>query len=363
MCFTVLGALFGMTSDLPSRYFDGYIDGIVNGAICGWVIDPENPDRPVTVCIKVNNRFVGRSCAIHYRSELVERFGTRGLHGIVFALDPEVLSAHHLKIEIIADNGLPLSNKSSGYLTTRVGGRGIPPPKTGPTALFLHIPKTGGTAFRSMVRKNLFFSERLLIYDDPPGIPVEKFCLLTESQLKQFRLIYGHFFFGLHEYMPEQCRYVTVLRDPVRRFISHYFNHVRRYQIDRAHLNPGGLPPSEEFDNLMVRYISGGHPATGEVSSRHLHRAVRNLDRYFDFIGIAEDLSTWTDLQAYFGFEGEMGRENVGEYDASEFDVEPWKSHLIHISAYDIELYRYAQKLAQDRQKIAATKLTLRQTA
>jgi hypothetical protein len=319
------------------------------------VIDHRDPDRLVTVCIKINGRRAGRVCAVHNRDDVAGLLNTKGRHGIAFRLPPQYRSAKRLKIEIIADNGLPINNLSYRFFQDGIDGKSLPQDRTGPQVLFLHIPKTAGTAFRTMVRKSLFGSERLLIYPEPPGIPPEMVCMLPESQLKQFRIIYGHFFFGLHEQLPDTCRYITVLRDPVRRLISHYFHHLRRGGIspDSVSFDLQGAPPSEEFDNLMVRLISGEHLEVGKVTSRTLHHAVRNLDRFFDFVGIQEDPETWTELQSHLGLKGEMRQENVGVYDASLFETPARMAHLKRMTAYDQELYRYAQKLAKDRRAAA----------
>jgi hypothetical protein len=348
---------------MDSRYFHGYIDGVLRGEIRGWVVDPKAHSRAVTVCIKVNNRLLARVCACHYRPDVAAMFGTHGRHGIMFRLPEKLRKIHGLMIEVISDNGFPIGNRSNRYDNGQYqeDSRHNPTDRRGPMKVLMHLPKTGGTAFGTLLRRSLSQTERLLIYPDAPGIPPEWIYLLTEAQWNQYKCVYGHFFFGIHENIPVECRYATVLRHPVKRVISHYFHYQRRRLSQPGHVPSWkteeeyapfelrGRPPSEEFDNLMVRMISGQHPGVGEVTQKHLYRAIRNLDRYFDFVGVMEEPQTWGELQAHMCISGEMKRENVGDYDPGPFESDEWTAHLTRMNAYDLELYRYAQQLAAER--------------
>jgi len=62
-----------------------------------------------------------------------------------------------------------------------------------PTLLFMHIPKTAGTALRETILNNYKRSEIAYIYPDPPGFPVHNLRDLPLCQRAQFRLVVGHF--------------------------------------------------------------------------------------------------------------------------------------------------------------------------
>jgi len=86
--------------------------------------------------------------------------------------------------------------------------------------VFLHIPKTGGHSFRQLAVEA--FGEQS-IFDANTLNEVTRFIQLPENEQRAYRCIFGHMPYGLHEYIQPPCKYFTVLRDPVDRFISDYF--------------------------------------------------------------------------------------------------------------------------------------------
>ena len=88
--------------------------------------------------------------------------------------------------------------------------------------LFMHIPKTAGTSIRSLLESPFAAHERAYLYNESWGISLEAFRNLPNKEKEQFRLVCGHFNFGVHEWMPQEARYITILRDPVERVISLY---------------------------------------------------------------------------------------------------------------------------------------------
>ena len=57
---------------------------------------------------------------------------------------------------------------------------------------------------------------------------------LSNSKRQQLKYVWGGPFFGLHDYLPGECIYVTFLRDPVERVVSEY-NFVRQVSDHEAH--------------------------------------------------------------------------------------------------------------------------------
>ena len=76
---------------------------------------------------------------------------------------------------------------------------------------------------------NYKHSQVAYLYPHPPGFLVSDLGLLPLEQRARFRLVMGHFQYGIHEFLPQEYTYVTIVRDPVERVISHY-NYLRQTQ-------------------------------------------------------------------------------------------------------------------------------------
>ena len=127
---------------------------------------------------------------------------------------------------------------------------------------------------------------------------------LDPAALAECRVFKGHMPFGLHELLPEPSRYITFLREPVRRVLSHYRMAIRKnqlpadHQIDpsRADWNLGAFPAlGRSFDNGQTRMLAGAclRLPFGACREEHLQLAKRHVDTHFDFVGLTErfDLS------------------------------------------------------------------------
>jgi len=84
--------------------------------------------------------------------------------------------------------------------------------------IFLHIPRTGGTTFRDILER--FYHPKNVI-EIKKFIESEKIIkTLTKEEQSKIKLIKGHLNFGIHEWIDGECKYITFLRDPIKRIIS-----------------------------------------------------------------------------------------------------------------------------------------------
>jgi hypothetical protein len=120
------------------------------------------------------------------------------------------------------------------------------------------------------------------------------------------RAVSGHITFGLHDRLPPDARYITILRDPVERTLSQYYFHVRPHaeagKAARRDLAPPWLPPpSSELtleecltergyipDNLQTRMLCGLVSPYDPLPPRALEQALHNLRERFAFVGTTE---------------------------------------------------------------------------
>ena len=155
--------------------------------------------------------------------------------------------------------------------------------------VFLHIPKTGGVTLRRALKWK--YPSRLL-YEESLSKPLEALEQVPLSERANARVISGHLHYGVHEWIPQECEYITVLREPVARVISSY-----HYILgDQGHWLHADLvqsdAPWEKFlqseptvDNHQTRMISGR--GGGELARAPepldrdaLDEAKRNLERF-----------------------------------------------------------------------------------
>src|SRR5262245_36435984 len=163
------------------------------------------------------------------------------------------------------------------------------------TLLFLHVPKAAGISLSQMIRRRYRRQEIYHIrwrrwspvFSSYRGTPAG-FCALSEKERAHFRLILGHFNFRLHEQVPGAASYITVLRNPIERFLSQFAhaNLLRRQQDANAKpltLEEFCLLP-ERTDNLQARMLCG-EDNTAVTPGQILARARENLERWFRVVG------------------------------------------------------------------------------
>jgi len=151
--------------------------------------------------------------------------------------------------------------------------------------IFVHIPKASGTTISKLLRR--WFEPRE-IYE--VGTKAREEDATELRRLPKPRLILGHAAFGLHEALHEPATYVTVLRDPVSRLISHY-HYAGRTPMHPLHqrIRNGELTlcdVARRLPNLQTRYIGG--LVQGNPTEQTLEQAKANIDRHFGIAGLAE---------------------------------------------------------------------------
>ena len=234
------------------------------------------------------------------------------------------------------------------------------------TLVFLHLPKTGGTALRTSLLEAFDPSATALIYPGGEldgGMTVEHFRGLPEDQRTRMRLVIGHVRFGIHESIPGPSQYTILLRDPVDRIVSLYYHYrnlpgvrfmskgyrerirlrVRRVMLDDWVFGERRIPA----DNLMVRNVAGaaGIPFGG-CTETLFEQAMEHVERDFVGIAVTEDLARSTALmeQVLDRPLPVVGRENTNPNRPLLSDIDPSvAARLRELNEYDVRFYEQAK--------------------
>src|SRR6185436_6082694 len=120
---------------------------------------------------------------------------------------------------------------------------------------------------------------------------VHKLNELTKTQSQQIKYIKGPVYFGVHEFLPQPCTYITMLREPVDRIVSYYY-HLRRDINSELHTVTRQMSLKEfvcsdltsELENAQTRVLSGmkwsSKDAVGLSSNEILVLAKKNLKEH-----------------------------------------------------------------------------------
>ncbi|MCH8207462.1 MAG: sulfotransferase family 2 domain-containing protein [Nitrospinae bacterium] len=221
--------------------------------------------------------------------------------------------------------------------------------------IFLHIQKTAGTTLRYLINRNFPDSETLLVKLMTQA-HWDSFLKNKPKNLSQLKLIYGHMKFGIHEHISGDCRYFTILRDPVSRVISHH-----RFLLSEAALPPGKKTLEEyvrwlsenNMDNHQTRVLAGSwfdNDTSAPSAPEMLERARKNLDEHFILAGIQERFTeSIALLNILMGWENKSFvtrnvTSNKGISYPEKFEEESkLKSLIKKNNEYDYELYDYAK--------------------
>ncbi|MEX2400241.1 MAG: sulfotransferase family 2 domain-containing protein [Rhodothermales bacterium] len=227
------------------------------------------------------------------------------------------------------------------------------------TLIFQHIPKAAGSTLLSILRRHFSPSETCFL-TGPGGIREAEFERLPLKEREGFRLVMGHMYFGIHRHLPGPSTYITMLRHPVDRVISHY-HYVKRtphhYLYGRVASEKMSLEGyvsdgiALELNNGQVRSLFGlEHQLVeyGQCSDEMLRVAERHLLENYSVVGLTERFDEslllmrrrlgWTFRPVYAA--KNVARKNAGASNVSRRIVEI----IERDNALDLELYERVAK-------------------
>jgi hypothetical protein len=218
--------------------------------------------------------------------------------------------------------------------------------------IFIHIPKTAGsTLLRIMERE---YGDAMFHVGPSEPVTIDRLLSLPPDRLARLRAVAGHLPFGLHELLDRPATYVTLLRDPVERIVSHFAYSARtpasplHAQVEAAGHDlaryVSEAPAAAYFNNGQTRLLGATDPRTSAPATQDtLVRAKENLSRYFSVIGTTERFDESLRLMAdAFGWSmPPYRREKVSQNRPERVTKEQVRA-IIERNELDAELYTFA---------------------
>ena len=225
---------------------------------------------------------------------------------------------------------------------------------------FLHIPKTGGISFRTLLENHFPQAEVC-----PAQMP-EELRAIPSADLVNYRLFRGHFAYSLHELLPTMPHYLTFLRNPIERTISH-FRHVQREAVSPIHIYvhkfkmdirdfvAAGLT-AEESKNIQTRFI--GSTAMNWEAIKFFQdyggvELARTRLNEFAFVGLTERFAESLHLLAYtFDWRPitQFQALNTAPKKSQRSEFSPAEINAVaQANAEDVSLYEHAENLFIER--------------
>ncbi|EGC32994.1 hypothetical protein DICPUDRAFT_81192 [Dictyostelium purpureum] len=229
--------------------------------------------------------------------------------------------------------------------------------------IFIHMPKTGGTSLLKVFRKNnrkinLYHNTQHPTYPELQNLPLR-------------HTLFGHFKFGLHKYFDENKEtqlqlssdivepylnpysYLTMLRDPVDRVISHY------YFLKESTGHP---LHSEAANRTLIEWTAVSEASNNEFCRRMVgidrnvetpvdfqELCIHRLKYTFKYIGIMERFDESIVLLSHkLGYTDLLfPNENVGKIKSHTKDtITPGERSIIErLNIADIRAYKIALEI------------------
>ncbi|MEB3343450.1 methyltransferase domain-containing protein [Okeania sp.] len=218
----------------------------------------------------------------------------------------------------------------------------------------IHVPRTGGTAFKNVIRQ--VYSSEEIFFDYPHKGPIRNRMLSKPKP--EVKIIHGHFPAPKYNQKFPGSKKIIWLRDPIKRLISLYF-FWKSWQILIAN-DEQSLKNNQEASLSFIEFVE--QPEMQNLIKLNFLQNERLKDFYW--VGIqdffAEDLHQLSVMLNWADYELETQKSNpYPEYKLLTKEVLSNQEIVDKISAMnqeDIEIYREALSLRVRRQKTSEIK-------
>lgn len=171
--------------------------------------------------------------------------------------------------------------------------------------IFVHVPKAAGSTLRWIMDRQ--YTVQSVYRCDMHLYPsaFDEFRDMPEDERAKIRCLIGHLPYGVHEYLAVPASYVTVLRDPVDRFLSEYmYLRKKKWVAEQLDVDDREVESLEAYVDMQVRrnamnfqtrqisgrvdFEHGSPPFDESLSEDALETAKENLEKEFTVVGLQE---------------------------------------------------------------------------
>lgn len=334
------------------------IIGLLNEErVQGWAFRTA-AEEPIELQLQLNGKVIATRKADIFRKGLKEKkIHPTGKCGYVFSLKEFELRPEDRLQVFCGEVRLPKSKVIQERENAKL-------PQLDTYYFFIHLPKTAGTSFRSMLYEQ--FSQELIYPNmqdirDNNGLypPYKRLLRLEQAEVNPKALLTGHYPFAAGRIFPKVPRYMVFLRSPIERVISNVY-HIHRHDkrlrdlpieqiVEKAPWQIGNLQTrffSDRYFNPKIKYFPGGI-----LDKKALAQAKENLKKC-DFIGLTEQFEDSIAIaEKVFGWNlGTRLKRNISPTKTVEFP-DALRKRIIELNQLDLEFYEFGKTLFEKRKE------------
>ncbi len=225
----------------------------------------------------------------------------------------------------------------------------------GNNLIFIHLPKAGGNTLHKILEREYGnLGER--VYTIHRTAQQDAFKTLSETQRSSINVLKGHMHYGMHAYLKGECTYMTMLREPVDRFVSQFYyskatgneavsRQIREETISLEQYITERLAPWAF--NAQTRHLSGVQEYEKPCTEAMFQKALQHLNAEKMLVGLLEEFD-----KSLILFKDQLGwqylptytKKNVNKQKKTTPLAPSTQALIAEANHFDMQLYKVAQQ-------------------